>query len=136
MGEPVRIMDLARDLVRLAGRDPDSQPIETVGLRPGEKLHEELFYDAEQVEPTASAKVLRAIAPPASLDVREHARRLLTMASGADERALREALLGYVRSHEAPTPAGELADELAAGPFSMVKVTRGLLDGTSSAAIQ
>src|SRR5664279_6297220 len=44
MGEPVRIMDLAHDLVRLAGRDPESQPIEIVGLRPGEKLHEELFY--------------------------------------------------------------------------------------------
>ena len=58
MGEPVRVLDLARDLIRLAGRDPDSQPIEKVGLRPGEKLHEELFYDVEQVEPTASAKVL------------------------------------------------------------------------------
>src|SRR6185295_7282530 len=45
MGEPIRIMDLAHDLVRLAGRDPDSQPIEIIGLRPGEKLHEELFYD-------------------------------------------------------------------------------------------
>ena len=67
MGEPVRIVDLAHDLVRLAGRDPDSQPIETVGLRPGEKLHEELFYDAEHVERTESAKVLRAnaSAPPA-----------------------------------------------------------------------
>jgi FlaA1/EpsC-like NDP-sugar epimerase len=54
MGEPVRIMDLAHDLVRLAGRDPDAQPIEITGLRPGEKLHEELFYDAERVEPTAS----------------------------------------------------------------------------------
>ena len=64
MGEPVRVLDLARDLVRLSGRDPDSQPIETVGLRPGEKLHEELFYDAEQVQPTSSAKVLRAQAAP------------------------------------------------------------------------
>jgi FlaA1/EpsC-like NDP-sugar epimerase len=96
MGEPVRIMDLARDLVRLAGRDPESQPIETVGLRPGEKLHEELFYDAEQVEPTSSAKVLRAIAPPSSVDIREHVRQLLAMASGADEGALRDALLRYV----------------------------------------
>ena len=56
MGEPVRVMDLARDLVRLAGRDPDSQPIETIGLRPGEKLHEELFYDIESVEPTAERR--------------------------------------------------------------------------------
>ena len=56
MGEPIRVMDLARDLVRLAGRDPDSQPFETVGLRPGEKLHEQLFYDAEQVESTASSE--------------------------------------------------------------------------------
>jgi len=100
MGGPVRVMDLARDLVRLAGRDPDSQPIETVGLRPGEKLHEQLFYDAEEVEPTASTKVLRAIAPPAPIDVREDVRRLLAMATGEDEGALRLALLGYVQGVE------------------------------------
>jgi FlaA1/EpsC-like NDP-sugar epimerase len=117
MGEPVRIMDLARDLTRLAGRDPESQPIETVGLRPGEKLHEELFYDAEQVEPTASAKVLRAIAPPSSLDVREHVRQLLAMASGADEDALRLALLGYVGGIERPV-ASPLLDPAASGPFA------------------
>jgi FlaA1/EpsC-like NDP-sugar epimerase len=117
MGEPVRIMDLARDLVRLAGRDPESQPIETVGLRPGEKLHEELFYDAEQVEPTASAKVLRAIAPPSSLDVREHVRQLLAMASGADEDGLRLALLTYVGGTERPV-ASPLLDPAASGPFA------------------
>ena len=55
-GQALRIVDLARDVVRLAGRDPDTQPIEFVGLRPGEKLHEELFYDAEQVEPTQSRR--------------------------------------------------------------------------------
>jgi FlaA1/EpsC-like NDP-sugar epimerase len=60
MGEPIRIVDLARDLARLAGRDPDSVPIEFIGLRPGEKLHETLFYEAEEIESTAHPKVLRA----------------------------------------------------------------------------
>ena len=60
MGQPVRIVDLARDLARLAGRHPDSVPIQYIGLRPGEKLHESLFYDAEEIEPTAHPKVLRA----------------------------------------------------------------------------
>jgi FlaA1/EpsC-like NDP-sugar epimerase len=110
MGEPVRIMDLARDLVRLAGRDPESQPIETVGLRPGEKLHEQLFYDAEQVEPTASAKVLRAIAPPSPRDVREDVRRMLALATGDQDGALRDALLGYVRDVEEPVSRPVVAD--------------------------
>jgi FlaA1/EpsC-like NDP-sugar epimerase len=60
MGEPIRIVDLARDLARLAGRDPDSVPIQYIGLRPGEKLHESLFYEAESIEPTVHPKVLRA----------------------------------------------------------------------------
>jgi FlaA1/EpsC-like NDP-sugar epimerase len=60
MGDPVRIVDLARDLARLAGRDPDSVPIQFIGLRPGEKLHESLFYDAEAIESTRHPKVLRA----------------------------------------------------------------------------
>jgi FlaA1/EpsC-like NDP-sugar epimerase len=59
MGDPVRIVDLARDLARLAGRDPDSVPIRYIGLRPGEKLRESLFYEAESFEPTAHPKVLR-----------------------------------------------------------------------------
>jgi FlaA1/EpsC-like NDP-sugar epimerase len=100
MGEPVRVIDLARDLVRLAGRDPDSQPIETIGLRPGERLHEELFYDSEQVEPTASAKVLRAIASPPPRDVRERVERILTLATGDREPELGAALLNYARMSE------------------------------------
>jgi FlaA1/EpsC-like NDP-sugar epimerase len=115
MGEPVRIMDLARDLVRLAGRDPESQPIETVGLRPGEKLHEQLFYDAEQVEPTASTKVLRALAPPAPPDVRDHVRRLLALATGDQDGALRGALLGYVRGVDGPVASPVATDPSRAG---------------------
>jgi FlaA1/EpsC-like NDP-sugar epimerase len=96
MGEPVRIVDLARDLVRLAGRDPDTQPMDIVGIRPGEKLHEELFYDAEQVEPTSVPKVLKTSSEPPSSTVREDARTLLALATGAREDELRQALLDYV----------------------------------------
>ncbi len=110
MGEPVRILDLAHDLIRLSGRDPECQPIEIVGLRPGEKLHEELFYDAEAVESTASAKVLRAVAPPPAWDVGDHARAMLAMASGDRDDELRELVLRYATANgdatrERPTDA-------------------------------
>jgi hypothetical protein len=101
MGEPVRIVDLARDLVRLAGRDPDTQPMDIVGIRPGEKLHEELFYDAETVEATDVPKVLKAVSerPPAS--VRNDARVLLGLATGSREEELRGSLLSYVGNPDA-----------------------------------
>ena len=85
MGEPIRVLDLARDLVKLAGRDPDSQPIEIIGMRPGEKLHEELFYDAELVE-TTSSKVLRARTTPPPSTIREDACEMLVMATGGRAR--------------------------------------------------
>jgi FlaA1/EpsC-like NDP-sugar epimerase len=134
MGEPVRILDLARDLVRLAGRDPDSQPIEIVGLRPGEKLHEQLFYDVERVEPTASSKVLRALAPSPPLGIRDDVRGMLALASGADDDALRDALLGYVRTHGdiglKSDPTGHLAGTHSVG------IHQGPFEGAVVAAIQ
>jgi FlaA1/EpsC-like NDP-sugar epimerase len=95
MAEPVRIMDLAHDLVRLAGRDPESQPIEIIGLRPGEKLHEQLFYDSEAVEKTESPKVLRATAPPPPASVRDDVRSMLNLADGLGELELRQLLIAY-----------------------------------------
>jgi FlaA1/EpsC-like NDP-sugar epimerase len=123
MGEPVRILDLAHDLVRLAGRDPESQPMETVGLRPGEKLHEQLFYDAERVEPTVNAKVLRALAPPPPADVRDDVRQLLAMATGANEDALRLALLSYVGGIERPVTS-PVVWEMDAGPLTRTEPSR------------
>ena len=66
MGEQVKVVDLARNMIVLSGLVPD-QDIQIVysGLRPGEKLYEELFEETEQVEPTQHVKIRRAISPPA-----------------------------------------------------------------------
>jgi FlaA1/EpsC-like NDP-sugar epimerase len=58
MGEPVRIVDLARRMIRLAGRDPDHDiQIRFTGMRPGEKLHEELITEGENILPTEHEKI-------------------------------------------------------------------------------
>ena len=114
MGEPVKIIDLARDLVRLAGRDPDTQPMRFVGLRPGEKLHEELFYDAEDVRPTEVSKILRAMAEPPPASVRDDVKSLIAMATGSDENALRIALMRYASRSGVPQPAASNVVECGA----------------------
>ena len=57
MGEPVRIVDLARDMIRLSGFSEEDIGIEITGLRPGEKLHEELLSDSENSLPTPHPKL-------------------------------------------------------------------------------
>jgi FlaA1/EpsC-like NDP-sugar epimerase len=125
MGRPVKVLDLARDLVRLAGRDPDTQPIEIVGLRPGEKLHEELFYDAEEVEQTASEKVLRAIAKPPPAAIRDAARRILSIATGDNEDRLLELLKACATDPETFATTTERRDVgRAVGPGRATESTR------------
>jgi O-antigen biosynthesis protein WbqV len=61
MGEPVKIVDLARQMIRLAGLRPETDiPIRFTGLRPGEKLFEELFHGSEKPAPTGHAGLLMA----------------------------------------------------------------------------
>jgi FlaA1/EpsC-like NDP-sugar epimerase len=59
MGTPVKIDDMARDLIRLSGFEPDVDiKIEYIGLRPGEKLYEGLITDGEEVIPTNHEKIM------------------------------------------------------------------------------
>jgi dTDP-4-amino-4,6-dideoxygalactose transaminase/nucleoside-diphosphate-sugar epimerase len=60
MGEPVRIVDLAKTLMRAGGKSEGEIEIQYIGVRPGEKLHEELFYVSETPEPTSVPQVQRA----------------------------------------------------------------------------
>ncbi len=65
MGEPVRILDLARAMIELSGLDPERDiEIEVVGSRPGEKLHEELFNSYERARSTSAEKILLAEREP------------------------------------------------------------------------
>ncbi|MEW6301941.1 MAG: nucleoside-diphosphate sugar epimerase/dehydratase, partial [Verrucomicrobiota bacterium] len=65
MGKPVKIVDLARQLIELSGFTPDQDiRIEFTGLRPGEKLFEELSYQGEHIAPTRHPKIMQLVCEP------------------------------------------------------------------------
>jgi FlaA1/EpsC-like NDP-sugar epimerase len=69
MGEPVKIVELAHDMIRLSGKEPERDvAIEFIGVRPGEKLTEELWGDGEDSVATAHPKILRAASAPVDPD--------------------------------------------------------------------
>jgi FlaA1/EpsC-like NDP-sugar epimerase len=69
MGDPVKIVDLARNMIRLVGLEPEVDiAIDVVGRRPGEKLHEELFNPGERPQPTPAERIVFASRPPIDPD--------------------------------------------------------------------
>ena len=60
MGKPVKIIDLAKKMIQLAGYKSEDIPIVHTGLRPGEKMYEELFKDSEKFAETYHPRILRA----------------------------------------------------------------------------
>jgi FlaA1/EpsC-like NDP-sugar epimerase len=111
MGEPVRILDMARDLVRLAGREENEVEIVFTGLRPGEKLQEKLYYDAETVRDTEVPKIWRVLDPQPPPDVRRVVERLLSFADGDREAELRDALFEAVTIRDRPPVVNAFEDE-------------------------
>ena len=91
MGDPVRIVDLARKMIQLSGREPDRDVvIEIVGRRPGEKLHEELFNADERPQPTGEDRILMAQrAPLAPSGSRRRSRRWRSSSTRATRRGWR-----------------------------------------------
>jgi FlaA1/EpsC-like NDP-sugar epimerase len=114
MGEPIRIVDIATDLIRLSGLTVGTDiEIKFTGMRPGEKLYEEMFFSAENVLATVHPKVLRArngILPEGVM------RRIEVMVAAAEaehpDEELKKLLRGLVpdfHSHPAaPVPTGEV----------------------------
>jgi FlaA1/EpsC-like NDP-sugar epimerase len=106
MGEPVRIGDLVRDLLRLRGLEQEEIDIRITGLRPGEKLHERLFFDDEHAEPTNYIGILRAVNNGGSSLGADAGwlERLGEMAAVDDDAGIREALRGFGTWMRLPNP--------------------------------
>lgn len=98
MGEPVRIVDLARDLIRLAGHTVDEIGIVYSGLRAGEKLYEELLADADTTLPTAIAR-LRIAQLDGRADGTEDLLAWMRRAGDADDAEVRARLLALVSGY-------------------------------------
>jgi FlaA1/EpsC-like NDP-sugar epimerase len=95
MGEPVRILDVANNLIRLYGYEPGRDiEVKIIGLRPGEKLHESLVDEAEHVEPIRHGKLLRVCAPVPSA---RRCRDLVAQLHAAVQRADEDGALGLLQ---------------------------------------
>jgi len=109
MGEPVRILELARNMIRLAGYEPETEiAIEFVGPRPGEKLHEELFNEGERGLPTTAERIVRVVREH-PLDpewVEETVQRLAAMLAAGDEAGLAERVVALVAEQREQAGAG------------------------------
>ncbi len=114
MGDPVRIVDLARDMIRLSGADPDRVAIVFTGLRPGEKLYEEPLASEEATKPTLHPKLFVADAREASQDSVRQMVAWCERDRAADDAEVRARLKGWIAEY-APLAGAPVAPIRSAG---------------------
>jgi FlaA1/EpsC-like NDP-sugar epimerase len=100
MGEPVRIAELAKLMIRLSGADEDRIRIEYTGLRPGEKLYEELLADDESTLPTPHPKLRVAKARAADAGWYAECFAWLDHADTCDEATVKRQLKAWVPEYQ------------------------------------
>ncbi len=110
MGEPVKIVDLARDMIRLSGADPDQIRVVFTGLRPGEKLYEEPLASGETTLPTPHPKLRIAQALPGYRDAVEQMVSWLERDRAAGDAEVRVWLKTWIPEYALP---GEVPAPLA-----------------------
>jgi FlaA1/EpsC-like NDP-sugar epimerase len=98
MGEPICITDLAMDMVRLMGlRIGEDIDIVYSGLRPGEKIHEELVTDEEEVEPTGNEKIMMVKTPPFDwINLQQEIDTLLKDMDQYDSQKIKQVLISMI----------------------------------------
>jgi len=107
MGEPMRILDLAKEMIRRCGLEPETDiSIEFTGIRPGEKLYEELSAANEQIRPTAHEKINVWQLPMATVRQSEQMIQRLSVAINSPRAAVISALQQCVPEYQ-PTEAGQ-----------------------------
>lgn len=99
MGEPVKIVDLAKDMVRLSGLEENEIKIEFTGLRPGEKLYEELLADDEHTLPTPHEKLRIAIARNSDMLLVQNLLVWIAASAEADELIIKQELKMWVEEY-------------------------------------
>ncbi|MHB1371365.1 MAG: polysaccharide biosynthesis protein [Pseudomonadaceae bacterium] len=100
MGEPVKIVDLARNMIRLSGYAEDEIRIEFSGLRPGEKLYEELLADAEETRETPHPKLRIARSRPVNGTFLEELEQWLAQPGPVADEEVRKGLKRWVPEYE------------------------------------
>jgi FlaA1/EpsC-like NDP-sugar epimerase len=118
MGEPVRIADLARDMIRLSGLQDDEIEIVFTGLRPGEKLYEELLSDDEHTLPTPHAKLRVAVARTADKAWVQALLKWISATAAMDETIIKQELKMWVEEYTGDTNAVNLENTPSLAPNS------------------
>ena len=123
MGEPVRVYDLAIDLIRLSGLEPDADiEVRFTGARPGEKLYEELFFKGAHVVPTDHPKILRARDSKAASHSSESVAALIRAASEhRSSGQIRRLLADLVPEYSGQLDTGEYATVPELEPVAEVR---------------